>query len=311
VSVHWDATQAQAVLEVVASLRQGQAVENGAWEHLLTNKVQVRLRRRELEVGGDFRDDNFLRFVLSQELSERYEALSQALVGWLRLDLAACAQRALAYLPANCRIQVPCCPVIKPLSNSFVYGIPESPVVFLWLDPGLNIEKLENTLVHELHHIGFYGLVARRAAPAEPAGLIQWLWPFGEGLAMLAAAGSTDIHPHATSSPSAREHWDQDMRTLPESLASIDEFFRLILSRSLPESEIERRAMSLFGFQGPWYTVGYHMASTIERHQSRASLLDCMTEPRRLILRYEQIGLAHPRWSPEVIAALSQAALRP
>jgi hypothetical protein len=307
-NIRWDATQAQAVLGIVSKLREGRVVENAEWEHLLTNDVQVQLLRRELGVGNPLPNDEFLRFVLSPELAGSCETLSEALASWLGLDPAGCAQQALAYLPDRCRIQATCCPVIKPLSNSFVFGTHEHPLVFLWLDPGLSIAKLANTLIHELHHVGFYGLIAGYAEAAKSGELGRWLWPLGEGLAMLAAAGSPEIHPHAASSQSEREHWDQDMEALPQSLASIDEFFRFILRRSLRPEEAEARAMSLFGFQGPWYTVGYHMAATIERNQGRAGLLDCMTEPHRLLLQYEEIPSAYPRWSPEVIAALSSNA---
>jgi len=38
--------------------------------------------------------------------------------------------------------------------------------------------------------------------------------------------------------------------------------------------------------QGPWYTVGYKMAVMVERRYGRAALIDCMRDPRLLLVRY-------------------------
>jgi len=40
----------------------------------------------------------------------------------------------------------------------------------------------------------------------------SWIGAFGEGFAMLAAAGGPAIHPHAVSSPEERARWDKDVR---------------------------------------------------------------------------------------------------
>ena len=42
-------------------------------------------------------------------------------------------------------------------------------------------------------------------------GAAHWLGAFGEGEAMLAAAGSADRHPHWEDNAAARAQWDSDM----------------------------------------------------------------------------------------------------
>ena len=67
------------------------------------------------------------------------------------------ARAALAYLPEGARIRAKIYPVIKPRENSFVFDLKGDPAVFLYLDPAVSRGQLENTLAHELHHIGYGG----------------------------------------------------------------------------------------------------------------------------------------------------------
>lgn len=64
--------------------------------------------------------------------------------------------------------------------------------------------------------------------------------------------------------------------------------------------------MELFGVQGPWYTVGYVMASTIEKELGRAALIDSMCDGRKLLATYNRAanGKPLPRWSDELLRAL-------
>jgi hypothetical protein len=71
-------------------------------------------------------------------------------------------------------------------------------------------------------------------------------------------------------------------------------------------------AYSFFGVQGPWYTVGWKMAVTIERHFGRARLIACMLDPRQVLAVYNQAaaeqdragGEQLPLWSPELLRVL-------
>ena len=45
-------------------------------------------------------------------------------------------------------------------------------------------------------------------------------------------------------------------------------------------------AMELFGRHGPWYTVGWRMAATVEETYGRAVLIECMPDPRLILFCY-------------------------
>jgi len=64
-------------------------------------------------------------------------------------------RRAQAYLPAGLEIRATIYPVVKKATNSFVFDLGgENPAIFMYVDPSIPPEKLENTLAHELHHVG-------------------------------------------------------------------------------------------------------------------------------------------------------------
>jgi Putative zinc dependent peptidase (DUF5700) len=62
---------------------------------------------------------------------------------------------------------------------------------------------------------------------------------------------------------------------------------------------------SFFGEQGPWYTVGYRMAVTIERQEGRARLIECMTDGRQLLPAYKRAAAAHNAANREELALWS------
>src|SRR5439155_24325048 len=129
-------------------------------------------------------------FLMSEETIGRFPELRRTLAQWKKADLEAVALRVLDYLPADARIRATVFPVIKPLGNSFVFEPAAEPAIFLWLDPSLSRENFENTVAHELHHIGFASLPARKAEDgARVHTVLEWMSAFGEGFAMLAAAG--------------------------------------------------------------------------------------------------------------------------
>lgn len=310
-TVRWDASQAEAVLAILERRRRGEPDRLDDWDRLIKTEPQMLLREREAQLQSGFSDEEFIRFLLSPDLLRRCDGLRQALAAWSSVDLQSSARQALAYLPAGSQIRASCYPVIKPLSNSFVFGNSDDPMVFLSLDSSVTLAKLKNTIIHELHHIGLYGAVPQTAVDAESGDigeLLQWLWAFGEGFAMLAAAGSPDVHPHAVSTEAERSLWDREMRNLPENLALLDAFFCQVISHASSERDNEEQGNSFFGVQGPWYTVGYHLAASVERRCGRAVLLDCMKDPRLLLSTYQRLADSDsmaPCWSAELINALS------
>jgi hypothetical protein len=267
----------------------------------------------------DFSDDDFKHFVLSPGLAARREALAQTLDRWRRADLTSSAAKILPYLPPDARIHASVYPVIKPQSNSFVFETDTDPAIFLYVDPEKSEASFENTVAHEMHHIGLssamaaYGKITD-AVPEPKREVLNWIGAFGEGLAVLAAAGSADVHPLATEPEDDRTRWDQDMKFWTREFADVNQFFVDILHGGFKDQEIAAHVgYHFFGYRGAWYLVGYKMAVIVEKKYGRAVLLKGMTDPRKLLLRYNQVaadinstGPAEklPLWSDEVVDAL-------
>lgn len=77
------------------------------------------------------------------------------------------SQAALDYLPKEAYIRAKIYPVIKPRENSFVFDLKNEQAIFLYLDPTKSASKFENTLAHELHHIGYGTSCPRQEISAE------------------------------------------------------------------------------------------------------------------------------------------------
>ena len=265
-----------------------------------------------------FSDDDFKRFVLSDELLMRAPALSSALNRWKSADLKHDGLRVLGYLPAEAALRAKVYPVIKPKDNSFVWETAIDPTVFVWLDPELSREQFANTVMHELHHIGL-GSVSRAydekiAALPEPARMAAgWMGAFGEGMAMLAAAGGPDVDPHAASTPDERARWQQDLARFNDDLIAVNQFFIDVLHAKFASSQaLEEKARSFYGVQGPWYTLGYRMAVMVETLYGRPALIATMLDSRCLLAFYNQAATelnaaekrGLPLWSADLLSAI-------
>jgi len=221
--VRFDATEAERALAILVAEAGGAKPSGELWESLLAADGYRRLHQREAAMQRAFTDQEFREFLAGPGLVARREELRATLAAWQRIDLEGAAARAFAYLPAEATIRATIYPVIKPKTNSFVWDLNSDPAIFLYLDPEVSAPKLANTVAHELHHIG-YGTACPGAAVE--AGIekldpnlrrvLRWQGAFGEGIAMLAAAGGPDVHPHATSSEADRARWDRDMARVRE-----------------------------------------------------------------------------------------------
>ena len=146
----------------------------------------------------------------------------------------------------------------------------------------------------------------------EQKAAFEWLGGFGEGEAMLAAAGSVDRHPHWEDDAVARARWDSDMDNFNTDLQSVQRFITDILDDKLKtQDDMQNRAAPFWGYQGAWYTVGYEMAVLVERRYGRETLTDCLLDPRLLIVKYDEVaqeanqqGAHLATWSPNLIARL-------
>jgi hypothetical protein len=307
--------EAEAVLSILAKRSSGQSISDADWQRIFSSEPYMRLKQREASMKRDFTDEEFKKFVLSSQLGSKAEALGHTLEDWKKADLNASANRVLMYLPEKARIRAKVFPVIKPLSNSFVFNTGSDPTIFLYIDPEESAAGFENTVAHELHHIGFSSIQSwsdakLKVLPANAKTAVDWMGAFGEGFAMLAAAGGPEVHPHSVSPPEERARWDRDMANFNQDLAALQQFFLDVLDHKLKtKGEVNEKAFSFFGTQGPWYTVGYQMAVIVERRYGRAVLIDCMLDPRELLVRYNAAAAelngkqkdSRALWSPDLL----------
>jgi hypothetical protein len=319
VKVSFVSDEAEAVLALLAKKRSGEAIIDEDWRRIFSSEGYIRLKKRELFMRRSFEDSDFKAFVLSDQLSAQAQTLAATLKQWRHVDPSRAARRALAYLPKNATIQAKIYPVIKPRPNSFVFDLETDPAIFLYLDPAVNPAKLENTLAHELHHIG-YGTVcptkktneeiARQ--PKNMQTVLTYMRAFGEGFAMLAAAGGSGIHPHAVSDPKDRARWDRDVANFDADLRNVEKFFLDVLANRLSDQQIGETIAPFYGEQGAWYTVGWRMSVLIEKEFGRPRLVASMCDPRELLLTYNTAAARFNRksrkplalWSPALLEAL-------
>jgi hypothetical protein len=312
-------SEPDAVLAILQKQARSEVVADADWQRLFTCEPYVRLKKREASMSREFTDDDFRRFVLSDDLARRASDLQRTLDAWKKADLRAAASRILPYLPANARVKASVYPVIKPKSNSFVFETDSNPAIFLYLDPDQSPSEFENIVAHESHHIGYSDANKQyeeriKALPQNAQKAAEWMGAFGEGLAVLAAAGSTDVHPMRDFKPDQRVRWDQDMKFVDQQLIELNQFFLDVVNGSYANLEAaDHVASTFFGYRGPWYTVGYEMGSLIEKRFGRAVLVECMANPRKLLAKYNEAATQQnaagkeaklPLWSPGLLKAV-------
>ncbi len=304
--------QADAALAILEARQSGLAPSEAQWQALFDSEGYRRLSAREAAMGRAFSDSAFAAFLGKNSLAPHAAALRQTVDAWERADLIGAYERATRYLPRGTIIGGSVYLLIKPQPNSFVFEPRTNPAIMLFVDPAVSRDKLENTIAHELHHLGYAQACPPVTADlSTPAGrLAPWLGAFGEGVAMLAAAGDPNIHPHRASDSSERAAWDADLRNIGTAFADLERFFLDVLDERIVDPDsIRTAAMGFFGVQGPWYTVGWLMARTIEIAYGRAAVVSALCQPANLLREYERAatsdrGPALPRWSSTVISRL-------
>ena len=306
--------EADAVLAILAKRKTNEPITDADWRRVFESEGYLRLKRRETSMQRSFEDADFKTFALSDELAQRAKILEETLERWKRADITRAARLALSYLPKEAKIRAKIYPVIKPRDNSFVFDVKNDPAIFLYLDPAVSREKFENTLAHELHHIGYGSSCPTKTTEAEISklpvntqGALRWSGAFGEGFAMLAAAGGPDVHPHAVSSVEERTRWDKDVANFNDDLKKVEKFLLEVIEEKLTKEQIQSTAFSFFGIQGPWYTVGWRMAVLIEKTYGRAKLIECFCDQRRLFATYNQAAEKHNRKEKPQLALWSTA----
>lgn len=317
--------EAERVLALLEKRERGEEISEEDWQSLTATEGYRRLEQRDEAFGVERFGETFRELLLSDELLARRAVLAEAVASWKTVDLSAAAERALAYLPPGTRLQAKLYPVIKPRTNSFVFDLENDPAIFFYVDPDQRPEEMENHLAHELHHIG-YGTGCGDPPDAEslapgPRAALRWLGGFGEGLATLAAAGSPDVHPHATSSPEAWAIWERDVARFGEDLRRVESFLLAVARGELSEEEQRKGFFELIHTpgvpQGAMYTVGWKMAALVEKVEGREALVAGICDPRRLLVAYNRVaqrvaetqprgeGEGLPLWSEELLRVLA------
>lgn len=311
-------SEADAVLAILDKRTAGKPVSDADWQKLFTSEPYLRLKKREASMHRDFADGDFKNFVVSGELAKKAPLLQRTLDAWKKADLRAAANRILPYLPSNAQVKASVYPVIKPKTNSFVFETTSTPAIFLYLDPEESQSEFENIVAHESHHIGFADANKQyeeriKSLPQNAQKAAEWMGAFGEGLAVLAAAGSADVHPLRDFNADQRIRWDQDMKFVDQELAQVNQFFLDIIGGGFTKPEIaDHVAFTFFGYRGPWYTVGYKMGQLVEKHLGRTVLIECMSDPPQLLVKYNESATEEnaagqdklPLWSHEVLKAV-------
>jgi hypothetical protein len=320
-----DTSEADQVLVILTARSAGKPIEESQWQALFATEPYKRLKEREKEIAKRFNDsrnvlndETFKQFVLSDTLSARASELRSTLARWKQVDLQTAAEGVLEYLPSSAGIHAKVFPVIKPNSNSFVWESSTNPAIFLYLNPGISAAKFSNTVAHELHHIGLASAQAEyehriASLPERARAAAEWVGAFGEGLAMLAAAGGPEVDPHEASTKAEHARWEHDMANFNSDLPAVNTFFLDILGGKFAnQAALEEKGSSFFGAQGPWYTVGYKMAVIVEKRYGRDALIQTMLDPRRLLILYNRAAAEKnaasneklPLWSEQVIKEL-------
>ena len=314
IQVTADFSEAEAVVAILEKRHGKQAVTAADWQALFATEPYQRLKQREAAMKRTFTDDDLKTFVLSVDLLSQCAALRSTVAAWKQADLKLDAMRILPYLPPESVIGAKIYPVIKPMHNSFVFEADTDPAIFLYVDPSVSRESFANTVAHEMHHIGlssvdkkYEGDIASLPDPAKA--VAEWMGAFGEGEAMLAAAGGPDVDPVATGTLELKGNWARGKRDFNHDLEQVNAFFLDALSGTIQGDAIREKASSFFGLQGPWYTVGYGMAVMVEKGYGRKSLIECMRDRRLLLVRYNQLAEESNRkvgpwlalWSPEIL----------
>jgi hypothetical protein len=291
-----------AILDARAAQRE---VTEADWQRLFATEGYVRLQKRERAMNRPFEDADFRTFVMSPELLAKREVLAKTVADWERADLTRAASLALAYLPPSAAITATIYPVIKPKTNSFVF---ERNAIFKYVEDEPRA-RFEATIAHELHHIGF-GTGCGLDDDSGSKEIRKWTSAFGEGLATLAAAGGPSKPAQALAERDVREAWDRGIADYPTQFATVQQFFLDVLERRLTGADVDKHAFEFFGIVGPWYTVGWKMAVTIERELGRDAVIAAFCDQRTLMATYNRAAAAQAKRGGEVLPLWDERLIR-
>ena len=280
-------------------------ITNDDWNSLFTTKGYQMLKQRGKDMDNNFADSGFKEFLLDEETSSYLENYKNSLNRFLDIDLDYLILKTKKYLPQSAEINTAIIPVIKPDPNSFVHSINNRLLLFIYLEPNISKDKLENKLIHEFHHIGLddiYNKSDYSHLIDSAQKMIEWTNAFGEGFAMLAAAGGIDKHPNNFSEES-KKLWDKNMKNFNTDFKKIENFrLNILYDNFHNDKEIYNKGFEIMvnnGGQGSWYTVGYKVAKVIEKTANRKVLIDCMDDLTKLYTVYNELVLEYNKKKEE------------
>ncbi len=324
IDIRLSSDEADAALAILDEGARGEPIGAAAWKRLFESTGYRRLEARQESMGRELDAARMRAYLESDSMRARAGAMRETVEAWKKVQMLAAARRAFTYLPQGTRIEATVYFVIKPQTNSFVYDLHGDPAIFLYVDPAIPPARLANTIAHELHHVGYARACAAAdadtAGPPEERMIRTWAGAFGEGVAVLAAAGGPLVHPDLTWSKADQAAWKRDMIDGKFAMARLERFFTSIADGSLSDPDsITARGMTFFGDRGPWYTIGWQMADAVERAFGRDHLIDTLCDMRQLVIAYQaavpvldaRYGAELPRWSGRMLAAMRGEPLPP
>ena len=324
VGVHLMTDEAEAVLGILAKRNNQLPLTEADWSRLLTSEGYVRLKAREASMKRSFEDEAFKSFVLSPELGPQTATLETDARPMVKgRHGSAREKRSDATFPnvlvsgprstpsSNLRLTVSSSTSQATL-RSFCISIPRSMRTSFATRSLMSCTTSASVAV--VHPRTIADEIAR--LPQETQTALTWIGAFGEGFAMLAAAGSPDSSSSWREPCRGAEQRGIEVSRMRAPIDSkLEGFFQSVLQKQLTGDQVREAGFQFFGVQGPWYTVGWQMAVTIERAfwtpSTRRSLLRPSKAVRRLTTRrrFESLRVrrtwasGQPRWSASSPAA--------
>jgi len=308
------------LIDILKRKDNNKPIKKVQWDELFNSNGFKILTVREKEMNQGIDKFEFKDFVMNKIASDRYISYKKSLEKLKSMNLDDIINRTRDYLPDNTRLDTDIVPVIKPQKNSFIHRINDKLILFLYLEPDISKEKLENKLIHELHHIGLdyvyqnsdYSCLSK---PAQK--VIEWTNAFGEGFAMLAAAKGLENHPNKFDKD-LKSKWDENMGNFNKDFHKIQNFLLAILEGHFADDQkLYNRGFQLMtnnDGQGSWYTVGYQIAVIIEREAGREVLIECMKDLTKIYFQYNNLVEIYnkkrnedlPKWNDKILTSLKR-----
>jgi len=320
VSLNLITDEVEILIEILKRKDNNKPINKEQWDELFNSIGFKMLARRETEMNEGIDKSEFKEFVMNKIASDKYNHYKKSLEKLKSMNSDEIIKITKDYLPKNTELDTDIIPVIKPQKNSFIHRINDKLVLFLYLEPDILKEKMENKLIHELHHIGLdyvyqnsdYSCLSK---PAQK--VIEWTNAFGEGFAMLAAAKGLENHPNKFDKD-LKSKWDENMGNFNKDFHKIQNFLLAILEGHFADDQkLYNRGFQLMtnnGGQGSWYTVGYQIAVIIEREAGREVLIECMKDLTKIYFQYNNLVEIYnkkrnedlPKWNDKILTSLKR-----